>query len=345
MTDDTSMAILLAGQLDRILAARVDTAAFKAAEAGEVGAELAKEIAALELALAIVPEDQGGAGLSWSDLGHLLQALGYHAAPVTLGEDIVANRLLADAAMERVPAVAIASDMLVLENGLVSGSCVLQGSVHPMSMLVVAASATGHRLCVIDLAGGQECKLATIGRDPRTRITFHGASPRQVSAQAVAEDILLAPLAVLRATQIAGALSRILEMSIDYGNTRVQFGRPIGKFQAIQHMVAELAAEAAAASAAVQIGLRCLDQGRLLQAASVAKIRTSRAAGKGAAIAHEVHGAIGVTDEFALHYFTRRLWQWRDEAGDEHAWSERLGNSILASGGDRLWPDLVSLSA
>ena len=60
--------------------------------------------------------------------------------------------------------------------------------------------------------------------------------------------------------------------------------------------------------------------------------------------AHETHGAIGVTEDHSLHFYTRRLWQWRDEAGNEHAWSERLGRDVLAAGADAFWPRVVSLS-
>jgi acyl-CoA dehydrogenase len=136
----------------------------------------------------------------------------------------------------------------------------------------------------------------------------------------------------------------MLALSIDYANTRIQFGRPIGKFQAIQHMVAELAAEAAAAKAAVQLALRGLDIGRIFESAAIAKIRTSMAAGKASAIAHQVHGAIGVTEEHILHHFTRRAWQWRADAGDEHFWSERLGQHVLEQEGAQFWPTLVAAS-
>ena len=121
----------------------------------------------------------------------------------------------------------------------------------------------------------------------------------------------------MRAGQISGALNHALAESIDYGNTRVQFGRPIGKFQAIQHLVAEQAGEAAAAKAAVQLALRAMDDAPSWQAAAVAKIRAGLAVEPVSAVAHAVHGAIGVTEEHMLHHTTRRLWQWRDEAGDD----------------------------
>ena len=60
-----------------------------------------------------------------------------------------------------------------------------------------------------------------------------------------------------------------------------------------------------------------------------------------ARLAHQVHGAIGFTQEHKLHHLTRRLWAWRDEAGSELHWSRVLGTELLARGADGLWPALT----
>src|SRR5690606_3904796 len=77
-------------------------------------------------------------------------------------------------------------------------------------------------------------------------------------------------------------------------------------------------------------GLFCLKAG-------AAKLRAGEAAGVCAAIAHQAHGAIGVTREYSLHPLTRRLWSWRDEYGSEAYWAERIGKAAMAEGADRLW--------
>jgi len=146
--------------------------------------------------------------------------------------------------------------------------------------------------------------------------------------------------ATLRAAQMAGAMRRVLALCVDYANIRNQFGRPIAKFQAIQHMIALIASETAAAEAAAGLALRAADASAFDVAPGAAKVRAAMAASKVAALAHAVHGAIGVTDEYALHYLTRRLWQWRDEFGSERTWSERLGQAAVAAGATGLW-DLV----
>jgi acyl-CoA dehydrogenase len=146
--------------------------------------------------------------------------------------------------------------------------------------------------------------------------------------------------------QMAGALEAILELAVAYANERVAFERPIAKFQAVQHNLARLAGEtavaiAAATSAADTIGsAKSFDEAVFLEAAS-AKIRVGEAATEGAAIAHQVLGAIGFTQEHTLHRFTRRLWGWRDDFGSESVWAVKLGHLVAAKGADGLWPMLA----
>ncbi|HPO20785.1 MAG TPA: acyl-CoA dehydrogenase family protein [Rubrivivax sp.] len=137
--------------------------------------------------------------------------------------------------------------------------------------------------------------------------------------------------AVVWAAQIVGALERVLELSVAFANQREQFGRPIGKFQAVQHQLAVMAEHVAAARIAAQIGYQ--GAGPLPDAlqAAVAKARTSEAAALVAPMAHAVHGAIGVTAEFDLQLYTRRLHQWRGEYGSELAWQRVLGRAVLAA--------------
>jgi acyl-CoA dehydrogenase len=123
----------------------------------------------------------------------------------------------------------------------------------------------------------------------------------------------------------------------------VQFGRPIGKFQAVQHMLALLAGHAAAAGAAADAAI---DAGAIRPsefAVAVAKARIGEAAGKGAEIAHQIHAAMGYTREHNLHFVSRRLWAWRDEFGNETHWQMRLGRLVARQGADALWPMLTAL--
>jgi alkylation response protein AidB-like acyl-CoA dehydrogenase len=152
--------------------------------------------------------------------------------------------------------------------------------------------------------------------------------------------------ALLRAQQMAGALERILEISLDYARNRVQFGRPIARFQAVQQELARLAGECAAAAAAAGAGASALARHGLAheiaaRAAAAAKIRVGQAAGAGAAIAHQVHGAMGFSQEYVLQRYTRQLWSWRDDFGAETEWAQWLGQRVCAAGAEGLWPELT----
>ena len=143
--------------------------------------------------------------------------------------------------------------------------------------------------------------------------------------------------AALRAMAIAGALERVLMQTVEYARTRVQFGKPIASFQAIQQQLAVLAGHTAAAGLAAEAAIADIEAPeRLRRSAAVAKIRCGEAAGAVASIAHQVHGAIGITKEHSLHFATRRLWSWRAEFGAESYWAEQARARSGARGRRRL---------
>jgi alkylation response protein AidB-like acyl-CoA dehydrogenase len=147
--------------------------------------------------------------------------------------------------------------------------------------------------------------------------------------------------ALFRAAEMAGALEEALRLAVTYAGDRVQFGRPIGKFQAIQQQLALAAEQVAAAGVAVASAVAAAGDGDLAFAAGAAKLRVGEAAGKVCDIVHQVHGAIGFTHEHRLHQLTRRLWSWRDEFGVESAWALELGRLAASQGADGLWPFLA----
>ena len=144
-------------------------------------------------------------------------------------------------------------------------------------------------------------------------------------------------VALTRAIQITGALARVRDLTVRYAADREQFGQRIDRFQAVQHELAELAGEAALADAAVSEALHDPS----LRQIAIAKVASGHAAGRGAAISHQIHGAVGVTLEHQLHRFTMRLWRWRDEGGSEAYWSASLGKLIMASRSDQVWEGIA----
>ena len=141
---------------------------------------------------------------------------------------------------------------------------------------------------------------------------------------------------------MAGGLEYLLAQTVRYVSERKQFDRPIASFQAIQHNLALLADHTAAAGIAAMSAFRAADRGDASFEIAAAKVRTGEAAGLGAGIAHQCHGAIGFTYEHSLHFVTRRLWSWRAEFGAESHWAAELGRHVAARGADRLWSDLTA---
>ncbi|MCS5604624.1 MAG: acyl-CoA/acyl-ACP dehydrogenase, partial [Alphaproteobacteria bacterium] len=186
--------------------------------------------------------------------------------------------------------------------------------------------------------------------EPQNSINFDGVTPIEAGNvnEGIDQRALLLMGAAVRAMQMAGALQSVLEIAVQYAEERIAFGRPIGKFQAVQHNLARLAEEAAAAiaianSTAYSIeNLRSWDNPGLFLDVASAKIRVGEAAGQGSAIGHQTFGAIGFTKEHVLHRFVQRLWSWRDDFDNEAVWAAELGRRVASNGGDGLWLDLTA---
>jgi len=146
---------------------------------------------------------------------------------------------------------------------------------------------------------------------------------------------------ILAATML-GIGQRAFDDALAYVKERRQFGKPIGSFQVIQQNLAVLAGHTAAAGTAAANAFRAADRGDAAFEIAVAKVRVGEAAGIGASIAHQTHGAIGFTYEHALQFVTRRLWSWRAEFGGEGEWAVELGRSVAERGADALWPHLTA---
>ena len=180
---------------------------------------------------------------------------------------------------------------------------------------------------------------ANLAGEPRDRVTFEDvllASDAVAQVSLTADDLLVRG-ALVRAIQIVGALDRVLELTIGYVQARTQFGRSLGRFQAVQHELARLAGESVAAAAAVDGAVKAASGRSYANEVAAAKVRAGEAASAGARIAHQLHGAIGFTHEHQLHQLTTRLWSWRDEFGAEREWAARLGRFAAAAGQAGYW--------
>jgi acyl-CoA dehydrogenase len=182
--------------------------------------------------------------------------------------------------------------------------------------------------CGVNLAG-----------EPRDALELDAGAFDAARLSTVQVDPLcvLAMAALLRAAQMVGAMERTLDLALEHARTRIQFGRPISGFQAVQQMLAQHANHVAAAAAAVDLAVDAWGSNDAILCAGIAKSRAGEAAGLAAECAHQVVAAMGYAMEHPLQRATRRLWSWRDEYGNEAFWNERIGADVLASGADNAW--------
>jgi alkylation response protein AidB-like acyl-CoA dehydrogenase len=299
---------------------------------------------------------QGGAGADLADGFAVLREAGRFAVALPLAETLLAGWLLARAGIASPKGAMTCGPTRDGERLTLAGNGTLSGALRAVPFaksakhLAVLArrEAGGSAVALVEAAQARVGEGTSIGGDPLNTLSFNGARPSSVkdAPAGVDEQAMLLMGAAARAMQMAGALEAILDLSVAYANERIAFERAIAKFQAVQHNLARLAGEvavaiAAAGSAADAIAnTPAFDEAVFLEAAS-AKIRVGEAATEGAAIAHQVLGAIGFTNEHTLHRFTRRLWAWRDDFGNESFWAVKLGHLVAAKGADELWPMLA----
>lgn len=352
-TDSHTLDTVILDTAARLFADLSTSETINAAEKGEWPGALWQAIEASGLHLTWVPEACGGAGAGMLDGFAVLKAAGAAALPVPLAETLLAGWLLAQAGLE-VPEgpLTIARGEHRIDNGAVTG--VALAVPHARSARqIVALARDGARVLVVAVPVSA-CVLTpdrNLAGEPWDTVDFNGAVATLSAAAPVGLDAgsIDAMGALVRVNQAAGALGTALELAIQYAGEREQFGRPIGKFQAIQHMIADLAGEAAAVNAAADAAAEAVaatgtvDTDAWVEIAT-AKVRLGQAASIGPAIAHQVHGAMGFTYEHRLHHFTRRAWAWRDEFGNETVWARRLGDAVLGWGADQLWPSITAVT-
>lgn len=259
---------------------------------------------------ALVPDDRGGAALSLAEVQPLWMALGRHAVPLPVGETMIARALLNDAPKGPIALAVVEAAAVVVPCGRVAAQLLVEsgGAVH-------LVEAKGE-------ATGVPASLAA-RFDPGVLAAPVAPAP---------DGGLRVLAAILRAALIAGAAERLTAMTATYANERIQFGKPIGRQQALQQQMAVMAEEMVAARIASQLGCAGNFPPSLV-AAATAKSVASRAAARLAATAHAVHGAIGISEEHDLQLFTRRLHEWRLADGSETYWNRLLGAARLADRG------------
>lgn len=314
---------MFAEAIDDILKDQCTPAVVRAIQAGESPAGLWDAISSAGFLELLSAEADGGAGLSLAELFPVLLCFGHYTVPVPVGQTIVARALVGSHLVIPPGMVTLAQTFRRESSGSIS--CALT----PYGMLAdFVLTRDGDSLLLLPCAaarragtGVQNCLTATL--------TWPDESIATRALQGGAK--LPAFAAALHAALLSGAMNRVFEMTLQYCNDRVQFGKSLGKFQAVQHQLSVMAEHTAAASIAAEAAFQGTENAPSLLTAAMAKSRTSEAAVLVASIAHALHGAIGVTEEYDLQLLTRCLHECRTAHGSEAYWNTVIGHQVLAS--------------
>jgi len=352
----SDMKDMIGESVNRIFSESVDRKLLDAFEDGTFAQALWDTVYEGGFADVLVAESAEDAAGKWEDAYPVFHAIGFHQVPLPLSETIVARALLSRVGLELPDGVSTLvqqqeDDSLALS--IRSGKLMIDGEARVpwarAANAIVIAGRIGDRqvIGVVEkrsAAGISIVPGANLAKEGRDDVRFDA-----VACQAFVwgdNDLPDEPAALYgalaRAAMIAGAAGRVLEEAVQYANDRIQFGRPIAKFQTIQQYLATMAGDVTAAQTAALAA--CTTAGMHPQPfmVAVAKVRAGKAAGHASATGHQVHGAIGFTHEHSLHYMTRRLWSWRTDFGSDSTWAKRLGQQAIERGARNFWGDLTA---
>lgn len=315
---------MFAEAIEDILRDQCTPSRIRAIEAGGSAQPLWRAFADAGFLELLSPESAGGAELPLPELFPLLTLLGRYAVPVPIAQSIAARALVGAGVQLPLQSLTLAPALSRNEAG------------HPRCPLVpfgqqaaYVLAADGETLLLLDADAAARIETDIAGSQ---LATLAWGAPNH--AQALAGDAKALPVmaAAVHAALMAGAMAKVFDMTLQYSNDRQQFGRPLGKFQAIQHQLSVMAEHVAAVSIAAEAAFETDARTPVPLRAAMAKARSSEAAAFIADTAHALHGAIGVTEEYDLQLYTRRLREWRWAHGAEPYWNRIIGEAVLASG-------------
>jgi acyl-CoA dehydrogenase len=294
-----------------------------------------------------VPEQAGGQGGSLLDALAVLRVAGRHGLPLPLAETgVLGGWLLAGAGlpMPTGPVTVVPGhpgDDLRYDGRTLTGTVRRVPWARAAERVVLLLPGDGRPVVAsVDRADLRIEQLTNMAGEPRDTVHFDTVPAELVApaGEGVDAQALLLRGALTRVALIAGALERVYDVTVQYTGEREQFGRPLNRFQAVQEHLVHVAQQCALVGTAVDVAGREAERGGGSVEIACAKALAAEAVHVATRAAHQAHGAMGMTQEYALHQVTRRLWSWRREYGDGPYWNARLGRLVAARGADALYP-------
>ena len=312
-----------------------------ASEKGEWSGELWDVLVESGLVSVGIEEILGGTGGDATDAFAILRVAGKYAAPVPIFETIISGWLLADHKVETT--YEPTSFVLKFDSDINSNDFVLSQVPwgRHVSQVVYIGNINGSpKIAILPTKNVEVKENQNLAGEPLDDLHFKGINVETLTQFDVNQEDMVKRVMMLgalgKSAMMAGAMEQALDLSVFYAGERQQFGRSIGRFQSIQHHLSVLAAETAAVLAALNYAVVAFEEGVISEELPFAKMNISKASGKVSGIAHQLHGAIGMTHEHQLHHVSRRLWAWREEYGNESYWARILAKSYLENN-EPLW--------
>lgn len=298
-----------------------------------------------------VPEAGGGSGGTWADTLAVAHLCGRFACPLPVVETgLLGGWLLAGAGLALPDGpVTVApgrpEDDLRLEGGRLSGTA--HNVPWAAASERIVALVDGQVCSIEPASAAQVARRRNLAGEPREVVTFEGVAVETAPAgPGTGAGGLRLRGALGRAALMAGALVRTSELTVEYANERQQFGKTVASFQAVAAQLVRIAAEAQLVLMAERTATAALSRAgepggdaasRAAFEVAAFKAVAGEGAGMATARAHQVHGAIGMTQEYTLHQLTRRLWSWREEFGSTASWRREVGGTVAGVGPGGAW--------
>jgi len=298
-----------------------------------------QQLDSLGLARLTGRECDGGSGAGWFDSAELLAAAARHGVRLPLAEhDLLANWLLAELGQP------IDNFLRTVHLGYVpeAATTPVPWGAEVDRIVVVWRSGETYLVADVDKADVAIERGSNLIGEPRDIVTTDITTFDGHHASAELIEQLTRKAGLIRAIQVCAVLDAAIASSIEHVISREQFGRPLAKFQTIQNLISDAAAEAALARAATEAALTAAIHtdwraDRLPFLIAAARSCVGHAASIVTRNAHQVHGAIGTTYEHHLHEYTRAALAWRSEYGSVQLWDERVAALAAVAGEDGLW--------
>lgn len=283
-------------------------------------------------------ETYGGSGADWHAASALLAAAAGAAVPIPLVEhDLLAGWLLETAGFSAADGFRTA--FLMDRSGTTHA---VPWARHADFLVPLRHDGTNWLIAVVAADRTHILPSQNLGGEPRDTVTIDVDTLTWSAVPDGTAEIFLMRGALARVLQVCGAMERIVELCITHVLNRTQFGRPLAKFQAVQRLVATIAAESALARAAADAAVARVEHVGWTDRSipfmvAVAKSCAGHTTSTVVRNAHQVHGAIGTTFEHELHRYTKSALAWRSEFGSVERWDRLLTTAATTAARDDAW--------